>query len=117
MKYPISKYRIFEYPDKNTGRLTTKAVSTYAGKRVVGIATCHADDAYIPETGAKLAVLRCAKKIAGKRVKRAQKCVAEAERQMQEAQRHYFKMAQYLGDAKQEYANAIAELEDFESKI
>lgn len=117
MKYPISKYRTYSFTDDKTGLRTIKAISTYAGKRVVGKAVCHPEDAYSEDNGIKLAVLRCAKKIAGKRVKRATKCVAEAERQMKEAQRYYFKMAKYLNDAKQDYDNATAELEDFESKI
>lgn len=113
MKYPISKYRIFEYFNSKTGCLTIKAESTYAGKRVKGIAVCHPNDAYVPETGTKLAVLRCAEKIAEKRMKRAQKCVEVAEREMQEAQRKYFKMAQYLADAKQDYNCAVEELNEF----
>ena len=113
MKYPMNKYRIFEFTDKKTGRLTIKAESTYAGKRVRGVATCHPNDAYVPETGTKLAVLRCAEKITEKRVKRAQKCVDVAEREMVEAQRKYFKMTTYLNDAKTEYGEAVEELNEF----
>ena len=46
-------------------------------------------------------------------MKRAQKCVEIAEREMQEAQRKYFKMAQYLADAKQDYNCAVEELNEF----
>lgn len=117
MKYPMNKYRIFEFVDKKTGRLTIKAESTYAGKRVRGVATCHPNDAYVPETGTKLAVLRCAEKIAEKRMKRAQKCVDVAEREMVEAQRKYFKMTAYLNDAKTEYGEAVEELNEFMNEM
>ena len=69
--YPIEKYKFYT----NGSRVI--AVSTYAGKTVRGVAVCHAGDTFSLEKGKKLAALRCAEKIAKKRVARANQKVDE----------------------------------------
>ena len=67
MKYPIEKYKIVVHQNKKYGSTEILAYSTYAGKVVHGKAICHANDNYDERKGIKLAVARCAEKIARKR--------------------------------------------------
>lgn len=110
MKYPLSKYKIVEHKNKN-GDAEILAISTYAGKTVRGVAICHPDDNYSSEQGAKLAAARCNLKIAGKRVKRAEMKVREAQEMVARAQKHYEDMVHYLEDSSAEQSDAYNELE------
>ena len=94
MIYPSDKYKIIVNGTKII------AISTYAGKTVKGVAKADPRDKFDESVGKKLAIARCAAKIAKKRQKRAERKIAEAQRQLDAAKAHYDKMAQYLADAK-----------------
>ena len=93
MKYSLDKYKYFTYYDKN-GKKTVSAVSTYAGKTVKGYAKCDPED-----SGKKLAAARCNAKVADKRVKRAEKKMGDALRQLDAAEAYYKRMRTYFNDA------------------
>ena len=66
MKYfPYDKYKYFVNGNKII------AISTYAGKTVRGVATCHPEDNFDMETGKQLAAMRCDLKVREKRWKAA----------------------------------------------
>lgn len=94
MSYPVEKYNI--YTD-NAGRIY--AVSTYAGKPVRASAKCHPNDAYDFEYGKKIAIARCALKIAEKRRNRALCKMYEAQMAFDEIALRLDKMADYFDDA------------------
>ena len=67
--------RKFEYKYKiDEAKRTIVAMSTFAGKTVVGVAHCDPRDEFNVETGKKIAAARCSVKIAEKRMKRAKEC-------------------------------------------
>lgn len=101
--YPIEKYKFYT----NGSRVI--AVSTYAGKTVRGVAVCHAGDAFSLEKGKKLAALRCAEKIAKKRVARANRKVDEA---YVDAEAYLDKMVDYKDDALYELNEVVAAKND-----
>lgn len=72
MKYfPYDKYKYFVNGNKII------AISTYAGKTVRGVATCHPEDNFDIETGKKLAAMRCDLKVREKRWKAANRKAEE----------------------------------------
>lgn len=72
MKYfPYDKYKYFVNGNKII------AISTYAGKTVRGVATCHPEDDFDIETGKKLAAMRCDLKVREKRWKAANRKAEE----------------------------------------
>ena len=99
MRYPIEKYQIVvhQHPDYHTTEILAR--STYAGETVKGKAICHLNDTYDEDKGVKLAVARCAEKIAKKRKARATKKLAEAEEILAMAQAHYDDMVDYLANS------------------
>ena len=109
-KYPIEKYNIVVHQHKDYGTVETIAWSTYAGKVVRGKAICHTEDTYDEQKGVKLAVARCAERIARKRQARAEKLLAKAQRQMQVAQKYLIDMTNYADDARLEVAEAKVEV-------
>lgn len=112
MKYPIEKYKIVVHQNKKYDSTEILAYSTYAGKVVHGKAICHANDNYDEQKGIKLAVARCAEKIARKRQARATKLLAKAQKQVTEANKYATDMMMYLADAKAEVAVTQAELNE-----
>lgn len=100
--YPFEKYRYYITGNKII------AVSTYAGKTVRGIAKCAEGDTFDMEKGKKLAALRCAEKIAHKRIDRAKRKFREAEAAVDAAEAYAEKMEVYVDDAYDE----LAEIED-----
>lgn len=100
--YPFEKYRYYITGNKII------AVSTYAGKTVRGIAKCAEGDTFDMEKGKKLAALRCAEKIAYKRIDRAKRKFREAEAAVDAAEAYAEKMEVYVDDAYDE----LAEIED-----
>jgi hypothetical protein len=117
MKYPIEKYRIVvhQHPDYNTTEII--AMSTYAGDTVKGKAICHINDNYNEEAGIKLAVARCAEKIARKRKARATRLLKFSKEQLAEAQRYVDKMTHYYEDACVEAKEATVEVADILAKM
>ncbi len=112
MRYPIEKYKIVVHQHPTYHSTEIIAYSTYAGKVVRGKAVCHVNDQYDEDKGVKLAVARCAEKIARKRQARANKLLAKAQRQAQEAQKYVTDMMMYAADAKAEVASTQADLNE-----
>lgn len=100
--YPFEKYRYYTAGNKII------AVSTYAGKTVRGVAKCAEGDTFDIEKGKQLAALRCAEKIAGKRIERAKRKCREAIMAAEAAEAYVDKMEMYVDDAYDE----LAEIED-----
>lgn len=110
MNYPIDKYQ-FHIATKVDGTpYKVIAVSTYAGKKVRGIAKCNSRDTFSLESGKKLAAARCALKVAAKRVKRAETKLREADHQWMKADAHVRNMEDYLDNAEDAYYSAQDEL-------
>ena len=109
-KYPVEKYNIVvhQHPTYHTTEII--AFSTYAGKVVKGHAICQVGDNYNEEAGKKLAIARCAAKIACKRQTRAAKLLAKANKELQNAQKYVINMTNYFDDACQEVHETKAEL-------
>lgn len=93
MNYPMEKYRFIHTGNK------TIAISTYAGKTVRGIAKCDPRDEHNQSLGDSIAALRCAKKVANLRYKRAKKKAFEANKAMMQAQNYFEAMSKYMRDA------------------
>ena len=109
MNYSLDKYKYFTYYDKN-GKKTVSAVSTYAGKTVKGYAKCDPRDSFNVENGKKLAAARCNAKVSAKRMKRAERKMAEAQVLLNQAQAHYEKMVNYFNDASRDKSFAENEV-------
>ena len=109
--YPREKYKIFVGPNK------VVAVSTYAGRKVRGVAKCAPEDAFDVEKGKNLAIARCALKIAEKRLKRANKKAVEAKEVMIEARNHFNRMESYLADSIKDRNDAIQSLQEIEDSL
>lgn len=82
------------------------AVSTFAGKKVVGRAKCAPADKFDENKGIELAAARCNEKVARKRVLRAERKVKEAEQALKQATEFYEKMLAYRTDSKVAYEDA-----------
>lgn len=91
--YPLEKYRFY------TNGKKVFAVSTYAGKEVRGVASCHPNDTFDLQYGKALAAARCEAKVAQKRLKRAQQKKSEALNIALAAEEHYTRMQSYYNDA------------------
>ena len=101
-RYPIEKYNIVVHQHPTYGGVETIAFSTYAGKVVYGKAICRVEDEYDEEFGKKVAIARCAAKIAQKRYARANRMYREASERLAEANRYHRNMSKYLTDAARE---------------
>lgn len=111
MNFPIEKYKF--YTTKNT----VIAASTYCGKTVKAVAKTDPRDEFDLEKGKNLAAARCNAKISKKRMKRAEKKVVEAQRNLDIARKHYERMANYLKDSKLEYSMAEQCVNKIESNM
>ena len=116
-KYPIEKYTIVvhQHPTYHTTEII--AFSTYAGKVVKGNAICQSGDTYDEQAGIRLAVARCAEKIARKRQARADRLVTKAAGQVYEAQKYLANMTAYAADARDEVKECQAELKAILDKM
>lgn len=112
MRYPIEKYQIVvhQHPGYHTTEILAR--STYAGETVKGKAICHLNDTYDEDKGVKLAVARCAEKIAKKRKARAARLLKKAQDQLAMAQKYVNDMTAYHTDATAELAEAQADVAD-----
>ena len=117
MKYPIEKYNIIIHQHKDYETTEIIAYSTYAGKVVKGNAIVHENDIYDEEKGKKLAIARCAEKIARKRKARATRLLKFSKEQLAEAQRYVDKMTHYYEDACAEANEAATETADILAKM
>lgn len=116
-RYPIEKYKIVihQHPEYHTTEII--AMSTYAGQVVKGKAICHINDEYNEEDGRKLAIARCAAKIAKKRNDRANKLLKKALEQREMAEKYVADMVRYQADAFNERKEIEAELADILAKM
>ena len=87
------------------------AVSSFAGKVVRATAKCDPRDKFSLEDGQRLAAARCNKKISEKRLKRAERKLAEACAAVVAAERQYDYMRNYYEKAAFGLAEANAELD------
>jgi hypothetical protein len=105
------KYRIDEE------KRTVVAMSTFAGKTVVGVAHCAPSDEFNVETGKKIAAARCSLKIAEKRMKRAKECNKWANECVTFWTEHEEKMKRYDADSVEAYNKAVAALAEIEENF
>ena len=117
MRYPIEKYQIAVHQHPEYLGTEIIARSTYAGKVVKGKAICHTGDNYSEEKGIKLAVARCAQKIAHKHAARATRLLKKANEQLALAQKYVADMTAYHTDAVAEVAETQAELDAILSEM
>ena len=106
MNYPLDKYKFI------TAGNRVIAITTYAGKRVRGVAVCSKDDNFSLEKGKELAAARCALKVAQKRYKRASRKLGEAENACANADSYYDRMICYYEDSFNEVDEARYNLEN-----
>lgn len=117
MRYPIEKYQIVvhQHPDYHTTEILAR--STYAGETVKGKAICHLNDTYDEDKGVKLAVARCAEKIARKRQARAARLLKKAQEQLAMAQKYVNDMNRYHEDACAEVIETQNEVNNILAKM
>lgn len=116
-RYPKEKYTIITHQHKDYLGTETIAFSTYAGRPVYGKAICRVEDTYNEETGIKLAVARCAHKIALKRRARAAKLLQKARHQLSLAQKYCDDMTHYFDDACAEVDETTEELTEIYNSL
>ena len=110
--------RKFEYKYKiDEEKRTIVAMSTFAGKTVVGVARCAEEDEFNIETGKKIAAARCSVKIAEKRMKRAEDCHSFAHDCVEFWTERLEKMARYDADSVEAYKKTVAALAEIEEKF
>ena len=109
MKYPLTKYKFYQYKN-NKGGITVVAVSTYAGRTVKGYAKCDPADEFDLEKGKQLAAARCNLKIAQKRQMRAAEKYMEASFAVDAAIDKFDSMKQYYMDSVDQVDEAAEEL-------
>lgn len=89
----MNKYKFYQHDNE------VIAVSTFAGKKVRGVAKCDPDDEFDYEKGKELAAARCNQKVAMKRLKRANQKYLEAVGNLREARDYFERMKTYYMDA------------------
>lgn len=112
MKYSLDKYKFFIAKKVDGTPYQVIAVSTYAGRKVRGVAKCNPCDEFSIENGKKLAAARCNLKIAEKRVKRAKKKLDEAIDLAIAQQHHRDCMASYYTDSQFDLKQAQTDLDN-----
>ena len=118
--YPIEKYDVKQYTQKNNGGSESKviiALSTYAGKAVKGVAKCQPGDDYNFEIGKELAAARCDLKVCEKRKNRAEKKLRAAIDELEKLQKYVNRMHTYHNDAMEELYESYTRLCNIESKL
>ena len=112
MKYSLDKYKFFIAKKTDGTPYQVVAVSTYAGRKVRGVAKCDPRDKFSIENGKKLAAARCNVKIAEKRFKRAEKKHAEAVALATAQLRYRDHMKSYYADSLIELQHAQIDLDN-----
>lgn len=103
------KYRV----DEEHGVVV--AISSYAGKTIVGIARCAPGDTFDVEIGKKLAAARCSLKVAEKRMKRAEDCYSFASDRLTYWKNEEVKMKAYNDESVMAYLKAFNDLKSLEN--
>lgn len=96
---PMEKYHFHVATRVDGTPYKVIAISTYAGKRVRGVAKCDPQDTFNIEKGKELAAARCAVRIAQKRLNRADRKAEEAYVAYEQAEKHYEDMRDYVMSA------------------
>lgn len=104
-------YRIYEHGNE------VIAVSTFAKRPVRGIAKCSPHDTFDAELGKKLAIARCNRKVAAKRLDRAGNKYEAALNALREAQEAVEAASRYYDDAKEVWAAADDEVYSLEGSM
>lgn len=112
MRYSLDKYRYISYFNKERNAKEIVAISTYAGKTVKGIASCHPGDNFDEQKGKELAAARCNLKISERRMKRAMAQRNKALAALEAAQKHYNDMECYANDSISEVTDAKTHLKE-----
>lgn len=107
------RYKFYTNPEART----VVCVSTFAGRRVRGVAKCDPTDTFDKDKGKMLAKLRCDYKIAKKRKKRAIEKYNDAYDAYIKAGDYVDAMGLYFADAQIEYDNLQKSLKEFESEL
>ncbi len=92
-------------------------VSSYAGKKVRGVAKCDPKDTFDLGDGKKLAQARCDYKIAKKRVLRARAKHAAATKALGDAREYQEKMQSYYDESFRDFVRLDEELKALEAKM
>lgn len=109
-KNPLDRYD-FYVPETCDGKpYQVIAVSSFAGHKVRGVAKCNPKDTFNLENGKRLAVARCNRKIAKRRMARAADRYSDAFAAMLAANEQYEKARQYYIDAVDKSDEAVEEL-------
>jgi hypothetical protein len=107
------KYHFYHNEDNNTIVCTT----IYKGQMARGIAKCDPTDNFDMETGKKLAYLRCKKKFAQKKLKRANKAYEDAIIADARAKHNLCKASDFVQDAVLQLSAANNDLAAFEKSL
>jgi hypothetical protein len=117
MKYSLDKYKFYFATKADGTPYQVVAVSTYAGRKVKGVAKCDPRDEFSIENGRKLAAARCNLKVAEKRAKRAEKKYADAVKMAEDQIRFRNRMESYRDDSAIELKHAQIDLDNLLSNM
>lgn len=112
----MNKYQYYTAPEEPPFNKVI-CVSTFAHKKVRGIAKCSPNDVFDLQKGKHLARLRCDLKIAKKRLALAKELKKQADKWLQEEIRFNNRRVNYYIDAKVRKDKAEAELKIFEEDL
>lgn len=107
----MARYKFYESPNE------VICVSTYAKKRVKGVAKCSPNDNFDSDVGRRLAQLRCDVKIAKKRMNRAKTLMKENNAILEMVQKWAENSSKYFCDSSCAYYEAEKALKDFENTL
>lgn len=105
--FPLEKYKY--YVNEEEGLVV--AVQTFAHRKYSGIARCAKSDTFDVEKGKRIAALKCNKKITKARLKYAEREYDIASDWANDAENLRKKLAVYYLLSKDEYDEAVEELE------
>ena len=111
MKFPMEKYKFYVTKD------TVIAVSSFAGRRVKGVAKCDPRDSFDLEKGKELAAARCDAKISNKRYKRANEKLSIVTAKLEKYNKELEKALNYYKDAQERLFDSIDELQKLEESF
>ena len=107
----MARYTFYDTPDK------VICVSTFAKRKVRGVAKCSPEDKFNFKIGRKLAQLRCDKKVAEKRWKKAKDRLEDSMNKLANAEKEYEEANEYWVNSCKNYDRAIDNLEEFEKLL
>lgn len=105
--FPLEKYKY--YVNEEEGLVV--AVQTFAHKKYSGVARCAKSDTFDLEKGKRISALKCNKKITNARLKYAEREFESATRWAKEAEDLRKKLAVYYLLSRDEYEEAVEELD------